>query len=57
MWVKNELWLLLPRYHEFILVVWKIDDLRTAQISGYVVISLFGGLGTLTAKGTPVLLA
>lgn len=35
--------------HEFILVAWKINELRTAQISGHVVLSVFGGLGPLTA--------
>lgn len=35
--------------HEFILVAWKINELRTAQISGHVVLSAFGGLGPLTA--------
>lgn len=36
-------------HHEFILVAWKINELRTAQISGHVVLSAFGGLGPLTA--------
>lgn len=43
--------------HEFILVAWKINELRTAQISGHVVLSVFGGLGPLTANGTPILSA
>lgn len=40
----------LPRYHECIPVAWKINELRTAQISGPVVLSVFGGPGTLTVK-------
>lgn len=47
----------LPQYHECILVAWKINELRTAQISGYVVLPVFGGPGTLTVKGIPIPLA
>lgn len=43
--------------HEFILVAWKINEPRTARIAGHVVLSVFGGLGTLTAKGIPSLSA
>lgn len=32
-------------------MAWKVNEPRTAQIAGHVVLSVFGGLGTLDSQG------